>query len=98
MPDDDDLTKFRAPLDPPATEPPPAPEPPPSPTTKTISLVVDHVFMPEDLTAEGWSGCETTKKYLAEADDTRAKYEVHHGLADFLVKRKQAVEVLPDKG
>lgn len=77
-----------------APEPPP---PPPPPETKTISLLVDHVYLPEDPTHPGWRTSTETMKYLAEVHAYRVKYEVHRELADFLVKRKQAIEVPPDK-
>lgn len=67
-------------------------------STKTISLLVPHVFMPEDLKTSDWATSTETKKYDAEVQDYRVKYEVHPGLADFLVKRKQALEVPPDEG
>lgn len=65
--------------------------------TKTISLLVPHVYMPEDLKHPGWASSTETKKYDAEVHDYRVKYEVHPDLADFLVKRKQAIEVPPDE-
>lgn len=65
-------------------------------STKTISLLVDHVFMPEDLKHPGWASSEETKKYPCEVHDYRVKYEVHPELADFLIKRKQAIEVPPE--
>jgi hypothetical protein len=66
--------------------------------TKTISLLVPHVYMPEDPKHPGWASSTETKKYDAEDEDSRAKYEVHTDLADFLIKRRQALEVPPDEG
>jgi len=66
--------------------------------TKTVSLLVDHVYMPEDLKHPGWATATETQKYLSEVQDYRMKYEVHTDLADFLIKRKQAIEVPTDEG
>lgn len=65
--------------------------------TKTISLLVPHVFMPEDLKDPDWKTSTETKKYDAEVHDYRVKYDVHSGLADFLIQRRQAIEVPPDE-
>jgi hypothetical protein len=64
--------------------------------TKTVSLMIDHVYMPEDLLRPDWSTAEETAKYKAKVDGKRAKYEVHAELADFLIGRDQAMEVPPD--
>jgi hypothetical protein len=65
--------------------------------SKTISLTRDHVYMPSDLLTGRWQGCEETQRYparvLQNGQITRAKYEVHEGLADFLIGRDQAIEV-----
>ena len=66
---------------------------PPKKRTKTICLVVDHVHMPADLTTPDWRNCSETKRYVAKVDGSRAKYEVHPELADFLVKRDQAISL-----
>jgi hypothetical protein len=64
--------------------------------TKTVSLMVDHVFLPEDLLRPDWSTAEETAKYTGKVDGKRAKYRVHAELADFLIGRDQAMEVPPD--
>lgn len=68
---------------------------------KTISLTGDHVHMPADLLTPGWENCADTKRYRAKGEDAknnwvRFKYEVHADLADFLIERDQAMEVMPD--
>ena len=63
-------------------------------SAKTISLLVDHVFMPIDLGAPKWETSEGTQRYPAKDEDgKRVKYDVHPDLADFLIGRDQAVEV-----
>lgn len=68
-------------------------------TTKTISLLVDHVYMPTNLLSGDWEIASDTARYEAKAEGskTRFKYAVHPGLADFLIERDQAVEVPADE-
>jgi hypothetical protein len=68
-------------------------------TTKTISLLVDHVYMPTDLLSGDWEIASDTARYEAKAAGSKArfKYVVHPGLADYLVGRDQALEV-PTEG
>jgi hypothetical protein len=66
---------------------------PPKKRTKTVTLVVDHVHLPLDLTTSDWRTAQETKRYDAKVDDKRAKYEVHPELADFLVSRDQAISL-----
>ena len=61
--------------------------------TSTISLTVDHVHMPADLLDSGWASATETKRYPGKEDGRRLKYEVHAGLAAFLIGRDQAIEV-----
>lgn len=65
--------------------------------TKFISLLVPHVYMPEDPKRHDWRTSTETKKYDADGEDARLKYEVHGELADFLINRRQAIEVPPDE-
>lgn len=70
---------------------------------KTISLTVDHVHMPSDLTTPEWETAVDTAKFEAKParlEGKRAKYTVHAELADFLIGRDQAMEVPadPDEG
>jgi hypothetical protein len=61
--------------------------------TTTISLTVDHVHMPIDLLDSDWVSATETKRYPGKEDGRRLKYEVHAGLAEFLIGRDQAIEV-----
>lgn len=61
--------------------------------TKTISLLVDHVFMPRDLMDDR---SDDTARYPGKVDGKRAKYEVNAEIADLLISRDQAIEVAPD--
>ena len=61
--------------------------------TTTISLTVDHVHMPTDLLDPDWASATETKRYPGKEDGRRLKYEVHAGLAEFLIGRDQAIEV-----
>lgn len=63
---------------------------------KTISLTGDHVHMPVDLLTPGWETSADTTKYNRRVDGKVAKYTVHEELADFLIGRDQALEVMPD--
>lgn len=68
--------------------------------TKTISLTGDHVHMPEDLLTAEWAGPHTvTKRYDAreKGQSKRTKFLVHGKMADFLIERDQAMEVMPDE-
>lgn len=65
-------------------------------TTRTISLTGDHVHMPADLATAAWAECSETARYDRKVDGRVAKYTVHADLADFLIGRDQAVEVMPD--
>jgi len=61
---------------------------------KTISLTIDHVFMPEDLLSNDPEA--RTRRYPAkDGDGKRAKYRVNDALADLLISKDQAMEV-PD--
>jgi hypothetical protein len=64
--------------------------------TKTVSLTVDHVFMPEDLLRPDWETSQENAKYTGKVDGKRVKYRVHADLADRLISRDQAMEVPPD--
>lgn len=64
--------------------------------TKTISLTVDHVFMPVDLLRSDWETSEENAKFNGKVDGKRAKYEVHADMADLLISRDQAIEVPAD--
>jgi len=61
--------------------------------TSTISLTVDHVHMPVDLLDPGWASATETTRYPGKEDGRRLKYEVHAELAEFLIRRDQAIEV-----
>ena len=61
--------------------------------TTTISLTVDHVHMPTDLLDPDWASAAETTRYPGKEDGRRLKYEVHAGLAEFLIGRDQAIEV-----
>ena len=63
---------------------------------KTVSLLIDHVFMPEDLLRPDWSTSTENRKYVGRVDGKRVKYRVHAGLADLLIEKDQAVEVPGD--
>lgn len=63
---------------------------------KTISLMGDHVHMPTDLLTPGWETAQETARYDRRSDGKVAKYTVHEELADFLIGRDQAMEVVPD--
>lgn len=63
---------------------------------KTISLMGDHVHMPTDLLTPGWETAQETARYDRRSDGIVAKYTVHEELADFLISRDQALEVMPD--
>ena len=69
---------------------------PQSDDTKTVSLLVDHVFMPEDLSRPDWSTSTENRKYAGRTDGRRVKYRVHAGLADLLIEKDLAVEVPED--
>ena len=66
-------------------------------TQKTISLTVDHVFMPVCLVRDDihWFEAETKRYSAKDADGRRVKYSVHAELADLLISKDQAMEV-PD--
>ena len=67
--------------------------------TRTISLTIDHVHMPVDLLDPDWASTTETRRYPGKADGRRLKYEVHAGMADFLIARDQAIEVpTPEEG
>ncbi len=80
---------------PPPTAPIPDPVPPAADKqTVTISLVVEHVFMPQDPSQPDWETSSDTIRYVAKDDEgKRARYEVHPSLAEFLVGRDQAIVV-----
>ena len=79
---------------PPPTAPIPEPVAPAADkTTKTVSLLRD-VFLPRDPTQPGWETSADTLCYVAKDHmGERIRYEVEPGLADFLVKRDQAIVV-----
>lgn len=87
--DDSDLHSF---------EPAPAPveaEPFPSPSagaeTVKVMLLCDHVYLPEDPTAEDWETARVTMRYDGKTEDgRRSRVDVHPSLAAFLQGRSQA--------
>lgn len=68
------------------------PEAEPVPT-KTISLLVDHVFLPRDPEEADWQASVDTVRAPGKVDGKREKYRVHAELADLLIEQDRAVEV-----
>lgn len=59
-------------------------------STVTVILLVDHVFLPRDPTKPGWDKSDDTIEYKGRTDGRATRVEVHPGLAQFLMERKQA--------
>lgn len=56
----------------------------------TVLLLGDHVYLPQDPTAEGWEAAQDTKRYDGKVDGRRARVACHPALAKFLQERGQA--------
>jgi hypothetical protein len=56
-----------------------------------IMLLVDHVYLPEDTTADDWESARVTMRYDGRTEDgRRVRVDVHPSLAAFLQERGQA--------
>jgi hypothetical protein len=65
---------------------------PPSPPADAVKVMLlgDHVYLPEDPTADDWASARVTVRYDGVVNERRARVTVHPSLAAFLQKRGQA--------
>jgi hypothetical protein len=55
-----------------------------------VLILCDHVYLPEDPTADDWASARVTVRYDGVVNERRARVTVHPSLAAFLQKRGQA--------